>query len=263
MFSTIFKHEISTWFKKPAFYIYLALLFIISTFFAAASAGVFDSITVSVGGNKIVNSPIGVYNMLNGMLQLIFFLLPSIIGVTIFRDYKSEMHSILYSYPFTKANYLLAKFFSGLFIVTLIVLAIGLAVFVGFRFPGTNSEIVDTFNIGAYLHSYFVYILPNLIFFGAIVFAVVTFTRSIAAGFIAVIVLMFIQGLLQGMLSEEENRLMAGILDPYGDASLRYYTKYWTLAEQNEAALPFESIIISLPHPFTTLFQKFVDIKWL
>ncbi|APG64658.1 hypothetical protein LPB136_04460 [Tenacibaculum todarodis] len=244
MFSTIFKHEISTWFKKPAFYIYLALLFIISTFFAAASAGVFDGITVSVGGNKIVNSPIGVYNMFNGMSQLIFFLLPSIIGVTIYRDYKSEMHSILYSYPFTKANYLLAKFLSGLFIVTLIVLTIGLAVFIGFRFPGTNSEIVNTFNFGAYLHSYFVYILPNLIFFGAIVFAVVTFTRSIAAGFIAVIILMFFQGLLQGMLSEEENRFIAGILDPYGDASLRYYTKYWTLAEQNEAALPFESVII-------------------
>lgn len=244
MFSTIFKHELNYWFKKPAFYIYAAIFFVISVFFAAANAGIFDSITVTVGGNKIVNSPIGVYNMFNGTAQLIFFLLPSIIGVTIFRDYKSEMHSILYSYPFTKANYLLAKFLSGLLIVTLIVLGIGLATFIGFRLPGTNSEIVNAFNFGAYLHSYFIYILPNLIFFGAIVFAVVTFTRNIAAGFITIIVVMFLQGLMQGLLSEEGNRFLAGLLDPYGDAALKYYTRYWTLAEQNDAALPLQGVII-------------------
>ncbi|OSY87280.1 membrane protein [Tenacibaculum holothuriorum] len=244
MFSTIFTHELKYWFKKPAFYIYAAILFIISIFFSAASAGIFDSITVSVGGNKIVNSPMGIYGMFNGMSQLIFFLLPSIIGVTIFRDYKSEMHSILYSYPFTKASYLFAKFLSGLIIVTLLVFVIGLAVMIGFRLPGTNSEIVGAFNFGSYLHSYLVYIIPNLILFGAIVFAVVTFTRNIAAGFITVIALMFIQGLTQGLLSEEENRFLAGLIDPYGNASLQYYTRYWTLAEQNDLSLPFKGLII-------------------
>lgn len=244
MFSTIFLHELKYWFKKPAFYIYAAILFIISAFFAAASAGIFDSITVSVGGSKIVNSPMGIYGMFNGMSQLIFFLLPSIIGVTIFRDYKSEMHSILYSYPFTKASYLFAKFLSGLVIVTLLVFVIGFAVMIGFRLPGTNSEIVGAFNLGSYLHSYLVYIIPNLFLFGAIVFAVVTFTRNIAAGFITVIALMFIQGLTQGLISEEENRFLAGLIDPYGHASLEYYTRYWTLAEQNDLSLPFKGLII-------------------
>ncbi|CAM1348844.1 ABC transporter permease/M1 family aminopeptidase [Tenacibaculum halocynthiae] len=244
MFSTIFKHEINYWFKKPAFYIYLAIFFIIATLFAGGTAGFFDSMSGSVGGSKIVNSPIGVYGMFAGTAQLIFFLFPSIIGVTIFRDYKSEMHSILYSYPFTKASYLFAKFLSGLLIVSLIVLVIGLGVVIGFRLPGTNPEIVNAFNFGAYLHSYLVYVIPNSLLFGAIVFAVVTFTRNIAAGFITIIVLMFVQGLMQSLLSEEGNRLLAGLIDPYGDAALNYYTRYWTLAEQNEATLPFKGIVI-------------------
>ena len=244
MFSTIFKHEINYWLKKPAFYIYLAIFFVISIFISAANAGIFDSITVTVGSNKIVNSPMGVYGMFNGIAILIFFLLPSIIGVTIFRDYKSEMHSILYSYPFTKASYLFAKFLSGLLIVTLILLTIGIGIAIGFRFPGTNPEIVGSFNFSSYLYAYFVFIIPNVILFGAIVFAVVTFTRNIAAGFITVIVLMFVQGLMQGLLSEEGNRFIAGLLDPYGDGALEYYTRYWTLAEQNEAALPFKGIIV-------------------
>ncbi|WP_435262091.1 M1 family aminopeptidase [Tenacibaculum sp. nBUS_03] len=244
MFSTIFKHEINYWFKKPAFYIYLAIFFIIATLFAGGTAGFFDSMSGSVGGSKIVNSPIGIYGMFAGTAQLIFFLFPSIIGVTIFRDYKSEMHSILYSYPFTKASYLFAKFLSGLLIVSLIVLVIGLGVVIGFRLPGTNPEIVNAFNLVAYLHSYLVYVIPNSLLFGAIVFAVVTFTRNIAAGFITVILLMLVQGLMQSLLSEEGNRLLAGLIDPYGDASLNYYSRYWTLAEQNEAALPFKGIVI-------------------
>ncbi|MGG8495525.1 ABC transporter permease/M1 family aminopeptidase [Tenacibaculum sp. TC6] len=244
MFSTIFKHEINYWFKKPAFYIYLSIFFIISLLISATNAGIFDSVTVTVGGSKIVNSPLGVNGMFNGITQLIFFLFPSIIGVTIFRDYKSEMHSILYSYPFTKASYLFAKFLSGLLIVTLIVFVIGIGIVIGFRLPGTNPEIVSTFNFGSYLHAYLVYVIPNSLLFGAIVFAVVTFTRNIAAGFITIIILMFIQGLMESLLSEEENRFIAALLDPYGNASLDYYTRYWTLAEQNESVLPFKGVIV-------------------
>ncbi len=244
MFSTIFKHEINYWFKKPAFYIYLGIFFVISIFFSAASAGILDSVTVTTGGNQIVNSPIRVNGAFNVMNFLMFFLFPSIIGVTIFRDYKSEMHSILYSYPFTKASYLFAKLLSGLTIVTLIIFTIGLGIIIGYRLPGTNSEIVSAFNFSSYLHAYLVYVIPNTLLFGTIVFAIVTFTRNIAAGFISVIVLMFFQGLIEGLLSEEGNRLLAGLLDPYGGASLGYYTRYWTLAEQNEASLPLKGIII-------------------
>lgn len=244
MFSTIFKYELKYWFKKPAFYIYAVLFFLIALFMGAASAGIFDDVTVMVGGSKIVNSPLSIYSLFNGISRLIFFLFPSIIGVAIFRDYKSEMHSILYSYPFTKASYLFAKFLSGLLIVTMIVLTIGIGLFLGFRLPGTNIEVVGTFDFGAYLHTYFVYVIPNAFLFGAIVFAVVTFTRNITAGFIAVIALMFIQGITQGLLSEEENRFFAGLIDPYGNAALKYYTRYWTLAEQNEASLPLKELII-------------------
>ncbi len=244
MFTTIYKHEIRYWFKKPAFYIYLAILFVVSILFSTSSAGFFDTVRVSVGGNEIVNSPISINGLFNLMSQITFFLLPSIIGVTIFRDYKSEMHSILYSYPFTKSNYLFAKFFSGLTIVSLIVLVAGIGMVIGFRLPGTNPEIVGAFNFNSYLHSYLVYVIPNLLLFGAIVFAVVTFSRNIAAGFISVLIVMLIQGLMVSMIAQQENRLLTGLVDPYGFSALDYYTRYWTLAEQNELVLPLGSIVI-------------------
>ena len=244
MFLTIFKHEIRYWFKQPAFYIYLGVFFALSIFFAGSSAGLFDFLTVTTGSSRIVNSPIGINGLLNGLAIFIFFLFPSIIGASIYRDYKSEMHTILYSYPFTKTDYLFAKFLSSLVIVTLIVLAIGIAMFIGFRFPGTNQEIVGPFVFSAYLQSYLVYVLPNVILFGAIVFAVVTFTRNIAAGFITVVMLMLVQGIVANILSDPDLRYLSALIDPFGEQAANYYTKYWTVAEQNEQLLPVTGVII-------------------
>ena len=126
MFSTIFKQELKYWFHKPVFYIYITIFLFLSFLLSATTAGIFDGITGTTGSSRIVNSPIGIKGLFNGFTTLIFFLFPSIIGVSIYRDFKSEMHTILYSYPFTKANYLFAKFFSGIVVVSAIVLVIAL-----------------------------------------------------------------------------------------------------------------------------------------
>ncbi len=244
MFSTIFNYELKYWFKKPAFYIYLFLFFGLGILIGASSAGIFDSFTVTTGSSKIVNSPINIVGSFMGIATLIFFLFPSIIGLSTFRDYKSNMHSILYSYPFSKKNYLFAKFFSAMAIVLLIIFSVGLGMFLGFRLPGTNTDIVGDFKMQSYLYAYFVYIIPNSLLFGAIVFAVVTFSRNISAGFITVVLLMFIQGLASNLLSDSDNRFLAAMIDPFGGDALAYYTKYWTVAEQNEQFLPFKGVIL-------------------
>ena len=244
MFSTIFKQELKYWFNKPAFYIYIGIFLLLAFFLSAASAGFFDSNTATTGSSRIVNSPIGVSGLFNTLTIFIFFLFPSIVGVSVYRDFKSEMHTILYSYPFTKANYLFAKFFSSIIVVSVIVFSIALGMIVGFRVPGTNPDIVGPFNVMTYLQTYFVFILPNVLLFGAIVFAIVAFTRNIAAGFITVIILMFVQGVLSSLLSDSEYRALAAIIDPYGSAASEYYTKYWTPSEQNELQIPLKEMIV-------------------
>jgi len=244
MFSTILFHELKYWLKRPAFYIYSAIFFLLALFLASASAGIFDSITASTGSSRIVNAPLGIANLFNGLTVFIFFLFPSIIGVSIHRDYKCDMHTILYSYPFTKANYLFAKFFSGILVVTAIVMTIGVGMFIGFRLPGTNADIVGAIDIKSYFNAYWLFILPNVLLFGAVVFAVVTFTRNIAAGFITVILLLFVQGLTESLLSNPDNRYFSALVDPYGSAALQYYTRYWTVAEQNELHIPIKEVIL-------------------
>lgn len=244
MFSTIFMNELRYWFKRPAFYIYAAIFFFISLFFAAGVAGIFDFMTASTGSANIVNSPSGITGFLNEMAILMIFLFPSIIGVAVYRDYKSEMHTILYSYPFTKTNYLFAKFFSGITIVSTIVLMIAIGMILGFRMPGTNSDIVTGFRLQSYTTAFGVYALPNIILFGAIIFGVVTFSRNIAAGFIVAIILVFGQFMLADFASDVDNRYIAALLDPFGSEASSYYTQYWTVAEKNIQQLPVKGVII-------------------
>ena len=244
MFSTIFFHELSYWFKKPVFYSYMALFFTAAVFIAAVNAGIFDDVTATTGSSVIVNSPVMITKMFMGISSMILFLLPSIVGVSIYRDYKSEMHTILYSYPFSKANFLFAKFLSGLTVVAIIVLMVGIGLVIGFRLPGTNPLIVNAFDILVYLQTYLVFLLPNILFYGAVVFAVVAFSRNIAAGFITIIILMIIKGSMEVLLIDPENMFLGALLNPLGESTVDFITRYWTVAENNSLMIPIKGIVI-------------------
>ena len=244
MFYNIFLHELGYWLKKPALYIYCIIFFIIGLFTSGASAGLFDSVSITVGSSRVVNSPYAIAGLFGALTTLIIFLYPSVIGVGIYRDYKSKAHYILYSYPFTKFQYLFAKFLSGVFFVHFIILFIALGIGLGFNLPGTNPDLLTAFEFRPYFDIYIAYILPNLLFTGLLVFGVVTFTRNISAGFIFVLILLLLQGFLSGYFEEAENRFFAAIVDPFGDLALQYYTQYWTVAEQNEFYIPIKGIFI-------------------
>ena len=206
--------------------------------------GIFDGLTVTASSNTFVNSPIALNGLINGLSTFTYFLVPTIIGASIYRDFKYNMHTILFSYPFTKMDYLLGKFLSSLFIVILIVATIGVATYLASFLPGINQDLLGSYSTVAYLQIYCIFVIPNLFFYGVIVFAIVTISRNISVGFIAVIVLLFIDGVIGGYTRDADNRYLAGILDPSGSEALSYYTQYWTASEKNANLLPFESVMI-------------------
>ena len=244
MLGTIFNFELKRWFKNPSFYIYIAIFFLLSMFIMASSLGIFDSFSATTSSNSLANSPIALNDLINTLSVLTYFLLPSIIGASIYRDFKYNMHTILFSYPFTKLDYLLGKFFSSLVVVILVVLAIGLGAYFASFLPGINQSLLGPVSIVAYLQIYFIWVIPNLFFYGAIVFAVVTITRNISVGFITVIILLFVQSVVGSFTNDTDNQYIAGLLDPFGSEALSYYTKYWTVAERNTNLLPFEGVLI-------------------
>ncbi|MFA4978360.1 MAG: hypothetical protein WC589_12690, partial [Sphingobacterium sp.] len=107
MFKAIFHFEFARWFKSSAVYIYMALFFALSLFIMLSSLGIFDGITATTSSNTIMNSPWAINGMVNGMSTIIYFLIPSIVGACVYRDFQYQVHTILFSYPFSKTDYLL------------------------------------------------------------------------------------------------------------------------------------------------------------
>lgn len=244
MFGTLFNFELKRWFKNPTFYIYITIFFFLSMAIMAGNLGVFDDLTSTTSSNSYANSATAINNLINGLSIFIYFLLPSIVGASVYRDFKYNMHSILFSYPFTKSEYLAAKFLSSFLVVVFIVLFIGLGTFLASFLPFVNPDLLGPHSITAYLQVYFIFVIPNLFFYGAIVFAMVTITRNVAVGFITIILMLFIQGIIGSYASDLDNKYIVSLLDPFGSEALNYYTKYWTVSENNENLLPFESVII-------------------
>lgn len=244
MFKTIFAFETKRWFTNPSFYIYFALFFVIGFLVMASALGYFDAFTVTSSSNTYYNSPIALNSLINGFSQLLNFIIPTVIGATVYRDFKYNTHSVLYSYPFSKSDYLLGKFLSGMLITIIISFSIGLAFLLASALPFANQDLMGPFRLWAFIQSYVLFVIPNIFFIGAIVFFLVTLTRNVYIGFIFILILLVLQ-IIVGQLTENmDDKFIAALLEPYGQEALSYVTKYWSVEEQNVNDIPFSKAII-------------------
>ena len=97
----------------------------------------------------------------------------------------------------------------------------------------------------AFLHPYFVVMLPNLIFSGAIFFALAALTRQMMPNYMGG-AMMLVGYLLAGNLTRDiENERLAALLDPFGFNAYQFMTKYWTPAERNATLVAPAAAIFS------------------
>lgn len=244
MFRKIFFFELNSWFNKPAFYLYAFLSAGFAALLMAVSAGVFDSNTATVTSLKYVNSPNGLLNVIMGSAVYIFLLFPIIMGASIHKDYKYNVHKVMYSFPFDKPSYFWGKYLSALFVAAILVLLVGVGTYAGTIMPGVNSELLGPQKFMPYVEVYAIYTLPGLLLLGTIVFAVVTFSRSVIAAFVVMIAIYVLQGVGDAAMTNNEWDKAAALLDPFGMRANLYYTKYWTIAEENNSNLPFKGLVI-------------------
>jgi ABC-2 type transport system permease protein len=242
-FFILFKFELRYWLKNPATYIYAVVFLVLSTLIMASSIGVFDSNTATEASVRIANSPIGLFKRF-GIIILGYFLLPSIVGGSVNRDFSSEMHSILYSYPFKKSEYIPAKFLSSVLVTFVLFLLFGVGLLIAPLLPGVNPELLGPFRPLAFLQIYALVILPNILLFGAIVFGVITFTRNLGAGFITMIILFIVQSIAQNLMGDLDSKTLAALLDPFGFAAMLNATEYWNVAELNTKLLPMGGLVL-------------------
>ncbi|MEM7297539.1 MAG: hypothetical protein AAF391_04650, partial [Bacteroidota bacterium] len=160
MFFYLFKSELKYWLTNWTTWFYFIIFFSLTLLIFIGTAGFFDPPTESEGPTKLLNSPSSINYMLLYFNKFLMFLLPVVVGASVYRDFKHKTYSILYSYPFNKLDYLLAKFAASFTVVFILSLSIGLAMILGEHFPNLDENVLGEIRYSAYFQSYWLYLIP-------------------------------------------------------------------------------------------------------
>ena len=174
MFLKIFLFEIRYWLKQPMVYIFLFINALL--IFGATSS---DSVTVGGSvGNVNKNAPFVVENFYAVMSIISLLMVTAFLNVAAARDFSFNTHQIIFSTPLKKVQFLLGRFFGAAFIAIIPFLGVSIGSITGAMMPWVNAERIGPTSLDGHLMGLLVFIIPNVIFCGAFIFAIAALTRS-------------------------------------------------------------------------------------
>ncbi|MEO0470900.1 MAG: hypothetical protein AAF206_14830 [Bacteroidota bacterium] len=242
MFKDIFLFELKYRLRRPATYIYFVVLMLVGILYGAILAGAAGSQPASQftgGGNNLANSPIVLHQLILALTQIAgTFIIAAFMAVPIYRDFRYEMHSLLYTKPISKFSYLSGRFSASFLIMLVVLLGLGVGVILAMHYPDyANPPKLGPFNLWHYLNPYLINVLPYAFFTGAIFFATVSLTRNEYFIYLNAILILVLFSVASGILSTVDNKLIGSLLDPTGGAAFANTVEYWTVFERNNQTI--------------------------
>jgi len=246
-FLETFRFEVRYYLKRASTWIYFGIFFTLALLLMMIGGGFWESATLGLGGaggNIKMNSPY-VLAQITGVIALFGAIITAaLLGNSVYRDYEAVIHPLFFTSPITRASYLGGRFLGALLVNALVMLSIPLGLMIGSMVPGLDTERFQAFRLAAFMHPYFLIILPNLLFTGAIFFALAAWTRQMMPNYIGGVVLVFGYMLSGTLTADMENERVAAYVDPFMARTIDFVTKYWSPAQKNARLVPLEDPIL-------------------
>src|ERR1700750_1119429 len=125
MFRQILSFELAYRFRRPATWIFFALLLV-----ASFAAMCFDGVTFGAG-NIHKNAPFSIAVMMAFFGMVGMLINSAIFSVAVQRDFELNTYSLFYTAPITKAGYLCGRFIGAFFTAVFVFSALPLGIFIG------------------------------------------------------------------------------------------------------------------------------------
>ena len=233
MFAAFFKKELSRGLKSPMLYIFMFIVGLL-VFGAVVSDSVVIGGTV---GDVYKNAPsvVATYITILNVFGLLFA--TAFFNNAALRDYRFNFNEIMFSTPISKAGYYFGRFCGAWVLSTLVMLGIYLAFITGAAIgPAVGWIGADRMGPtpwGAFISTYFIFVVPNMFLAGTIIFALATRFKSTIVSFLGtlIIIIAYIVGL--NMASDLDSQSTAAIIDIFGISTYNLDTQYFTPFEKN------------------------------
>jgi len=242
MLRSVFQFESRSGFRSWTFGLVSALLFVFAIVSFLGTGGYFDD-PISLGTENVLflNTPYNLTSSSHFFMKIFLLVIVLFVGQIIHKDFKSRSFTFLYAYPITKRDYLFGKILSGIWVVTVVVFFLYLAIGVG-EWMLQGSPRIAAFNLWSYISALGIYVLPNIVIFSLLLFSLVGWTRNIYAGGILMIFFVLFQFLLENVLFSSPT--MLALMDPFGQNAFLMTTADWNLETKNVGVLPLDEIVV-------------------
>ncbi|WP_303310868.1 M1 family aminopeptidase [Hymenobacter sp. BT730] len=156
----------------------------------------------------------------------------SVAGDAAARDVQTRMHSLTYTAPASKADYLGGRFLAAFALSVLVLLAIPVGILLAMHAAGVEAEILGPFRAAAYLTTVFYILVPNAFFATAIQFSLSALSRRAMASYL-VGALLFAAAYIIGQGLQDVGE-WGNLVDPTGfTLVLSHLSNDWSPLEKN------------------------------
>lgn len=240
MFLSLLRFEAGYQFRQYAFagfvFIFLAFGFLLgSQGYAPANVDFNSSFRISFNITLL---------SLGSLFAIMFFTVSGVL-----RDYQFGMEPIVLGTAVTKWQFFSSRF-SGVFLFSLLVFSMTLPGFaLGTIVPGLDPERVAPFNIGHYLWTWLIVVVPNVFICTVPVFVVSIWSKNNIATYATAVMLyafywvcsIFLNSplLANAVPAAPENMVIAALADPFGIAAFFEQTQFWTPFQKNTQSISF------------------------
>ncbi len=222
-------------------YIFFA---VIALLFGVAAGS--DVISINgVGGNTLRNSPFSVAMWYAGASLITCFMAAAIYDSSASRDFANKMSDILFSKPLRKWGFLLGRFLGATIAALIPSMGIGFGILVAHAFNASDTERWGPSAFWHHWQPFLIFVIPNTLIFGALVFAVASVTRNTLYSFLSLLAVFVVYGVTQGVVGQLDYESLAAWIDPFGSAPFDQATKYWTVNDRNTRSIPITPLLIA------------------
>jgi ABC-type transport system involved in multi-copper enzyme maturation permease subunit len=240
MFREFFRFELSYWFRGVMVYVFLAVMALL---YAIATGSELVQISPT-GGNLLRNSSHAIATWYIGASLLTSFMAAAIYDSSASRDYANKMSDILFSKPLSKWGFLGGRFAGASLVALLPCLGVTFGILIANLIHQSDTELWGPLDLGKHLKPYWLFVIPNSLIFGSVVFAVASITRNTLYSFLSLLAFLMVIGVTQSVASQLDYEWLASWLDPLGAAAFEDATKYWTISDRNTRDIPVTAMMV-------------------
>ena len=238
--------EIRNSFRRLSTYVYFALFFTMAFLMFIAAAGAFPSVNLGLGsgGKVMANSPFLLHTFISALSYYGLLVIAAVMGHRAYQDFLHNTYPLFFTSPITKFQYLAGRFVAANVTLLVVFSSICLGCLAGSWWPFVDETLIGPNQLVSYIRPFFVSVLPNVLFIGALFFGLAALGRRIMPVYVSAVIL-FVSYLIAASLAQDvENKFVAGLIDPFGNYALKHLTQYWTIAEQNTLLVPLTGVYL-------------------